>query len=178
MPPPTSADITRYRYQFGTDIGSIFILERWLTPSMFPNNTAGQSELSAVQGWIKLQGIQKTTALFEKHWNEYVSDADLDWLRDQGKCTSVRLPIGYFTLGPEYTVHTPFECVAAVYKNAWAAVLALVKRCHARGMGVLVDLHACLVVRTRTYTPEQIQERLSSGPRSQIANSQQDASAS
>jgi len=55
---------------------------------------------------------------------------------------SVRLPIGYFTLGPAYCHGTPFQQVADLYTNAWAAVKNLVGRCSARGIGVLVDLHA------------------------------------
>ena len=33
--PPTLADVIRYRYHHGTNIGSIFIMERWLTPSTY-----------------------------------------------------------------------------------------------------------------------------------------------
>jgi len=55
---------------------------------------------------------------------------------------SVRIPIGYFTLGPAYCQHTPFAKVADVYQNAWPALKNLVARCNARGIGALVDLHA------------------------------------
>lgn len=56
--------------------------------------------------------------------------------------TSVRLPIGYFTLGPAYCAGTPFESSAAVYQNGWPAVKRLVSRLTARGIGTLLDLHA------------------------------------
>lgn len=56
--------------------------------------------------------------------------------------TTIRLPIGYFNLRPSLTANTPFATVAAVYTNAWAHVKTLVHRIHARGMGVLLDLHA------------------------------------
>lgn len=124
QPPPIClADVTRYRLHYGANLGSVFILERWLTGSMFPSNTTGQSELSAVQGWIKLEGVQKTQARFENHWKTYISDADLDWLKNSGRVNSVRLPIGWFTLGPQYCVGTPFEQVSAVYQNAWVCRL-------------------------------------------------------
>lgn len=55
---------------------------------------------------------------------------------------SIRLPIGYFTLGPAYCANTPFESVSAVYENAWSAVRNIVARCASRGIGVLLDLHA------------------------------------
>ena len=139
--PPTAADVLRYRYHHGTNIGSVFILERWLTPSMFPDSAQGSSELVAVQAWIQQEGIDLTRQRFEKHWREYVSDSDLDWLKDTARCTTIRLPIGYFTLGPEYCKGTPFEKVSAVYQNAWDCVKQLVSRCHQRGIGVLIDFH-------------------------------------
>ncbi len=45
---PTSDDIFRYRYQHGTNLGSIFVLERWLTGSMYVDGINGDSELDAV----------------------------------------------------------------------------------------------------------------------------------
>lgn len=47
--PPTARDIFRYRYQHGTNLGSIFVLERWLTGSMYEDGTPGSSELEAVK---------------------------------------------------------------------------------------------------------------------------------
>jgi aryl-phospho-beta-D-glucosidase BglC (GH1 family) len=141
MDPPTPADILRYRYHHGANLGSVFILERWLTPSMFAScNAAGTSELAAVESSVKQIGLEGTRAGFEKHWKDYIVDPDLDWLRD-AKCTTVRLPIGYFTLGPGFCQTTPFKAVAPVYLNAWSAVKELVQRCGQRGIGVLIDMH-------------------------------------
>lgn len=139
--PPTPADVTRYRYHHGTNIGSLFILEKWLTGCMFHEKSQGSSELAAAEAWAKHEGLDNARGRFEKHWREYVSDGDLDWLIDVAKCTTIRLPIGYFTLGPPYCEGTPFKHVAGVYQNAWPAVKQLVQRCHQRGIGVLIDLH-------------------------------------
>ncbi|KAK0923281.1 Glucan 1,3-beta-glucosidase 3 [Friedmanniomyces endolithicus] len=83
--PPTPADVTRYRYHHGANVGSVFIMEKWLTGSMFPEHAQGSSELAAVEGWVKQEGIDQARQRFERHWREYVSDGDLDWLRDHGK---------------------------------------------------------------------------------------------
>ena len=141
MQQPTPADVIRYRYHHGTNIGSLFALERWLTPSMFHESAKGSSELAAVKSWVSREGIEQARERFEKHWREYVSDGDLDWLAGTAKCTTVRLPIGYFTLGPSYCDRTPFKDVSAVYQNAWESVKHLVTRCHERGIGVLIDVH-------------------------------------
>lgn len=139
--PPTIADVIRYRYQHGTNIGSIFIQERWLTGSMFPEGAEGSSELAAAQAWINELGIDGARQRHEQHWREYVSDSHLDWLRDVARCNAVRLPVGYFTLGPAYCADTPFKDVAAIYQNAWQAVKDFVARCAERGIGVLIDVH-------------------------------------
>ncbi len=55
----------------------------------------------------------------------------------------IRLPIGWFTLGPSFCQGTAFDGEPGqVYVNAWSAVRDLVRRCHDRGIGVLLDLHA------------------------------------
>lgn len=56
--------------------------------------------------------------------------------------TSIRLPIGYFTLGADYCYGTPFEPYAAVYRDAWSSVRALVATARSHGIGVLIDFHA------------------------------------
>lgn len=108
---------------------------------MFPPSCSGSSELAAVQAWIQQEDIEGATKRFETHWRDYVSDSDLDWLRDVAKCNTIRLPIGYFTLGPKFCERTPFDKVASVYTSAWSFVKSLVSRCNARGIGTLLDLH-------------------------------------
>lgn len=58
-------------------------------------------------------------------------------------CTTIRLPIGWFTLGPSFCANTAFAGdPAQVYINAWSAVQNVVTRCYAHGIGVLLDMHA------------------------------------
>jgi len=46
--PPSPLDVLRYRYHHGTNLGSIFVLEQWLSGSMFVEGSRGGSELDAV----------------------------------------------------------------------------------------------------------------------------------
>lgn len=46
--PPTNLDILRYRSHHGANLGSIFVLEKWLFPAMFEPGASGGSELDAV----------------------------------------------------------------------------------------------------------------------------------
>ena len=57
--PPTATDIFRYRYQHGTNLGSIFVLEKWLHPKMFEKDAQGSSELEAVKQWVLLSRLER-----------------------------------------------------------------------------------------------------------------------
>jgi aryl-phospho-beta-D-glucosidase BglC (GH1 family) len=138
--PVTRQDIFRYRYHHGTNLGSIFVLERWLFLSLFSG--PGDSELAAVTSSLSEIGLDKTKERWKNHWDSALSDDDIRFLVHEAKCTSIRLPIGYFTLGPAFCQGTPFEAVADVYISAWASVCNLVRRVNDAGIGILLDLHA------------------------------------
>lgn len=83
---PTPADVIRYRYHHGTNVGSVFILEKWLTPHMFPESAEGSAERAAVKASVKELGMDGAREKFEHFWATYLSDSDIDWLRDVAKC--------------------------------------------------------------------------------------------
>jgi aryl-phospho-beta-D-glucosidase BglC (GH1 family) len=92
---------------------------------------------------INIRGVDETRAKWEQHWNEALSDDDLNYLTTVANITTIRLPLGFFTLGPTFCEHTAFAMAPAkVYKNAWSAVKSLVQRCYGYGVGVILDMHA------------------------------------
>ncbi|KAH7382217.1 glycoside hydrolase superfamily [Pyrenochaeta sp. MPI-SDFR-AT-0127] len=140
---PTPLDIIRYRYHHGTNLGSIYVIERWLYGSRFPDGAEGSSELAAVKAWVDRIGIDATKQKFEEQWANALSEEDIEWLAKTAKCTTIRLPIGYFDLpGDDFTKGTPFEPYAHVYSSAWNSIRTLISRLRAHSIGVLVDLHA------------------------------------
>ncbi|KAF2850162.1 glycoside hydrolase family 5 protein [Plenodomus tracheiphilus IPT5] len=140
---PTPLDILRYRYHHGTNLGSVYVIERWLQPSRFPDGAEGSSEFAAVKAWVDKIGIEATKQKFEEQWANALTDKAIGWLVNQGKATTVRLPIGYYDLpGREFTQGTPFEPYAYVYSRAWESIRTLISRLRAHSVGVLVDLHA------------------------------------
>ncbi|MCJ1337831.1 Glucan 1,3-beta-glucosidase 3 [Bachmanniomyces sp. S44760] len=144
LTPPSRQDILRYRLQHGVNLGGVFVLERWLFGSLFHPHAKGGSELDAVTASIAAVGVDATRTKWEAHWQDALSDADIEFLVKDAGCTSVRVPIGYFTLGGEYCRNTPFEArgIAEVYVNAWAAVRELSVRLERVGIGTLLDFHA------------------------------------
>jgi hypothetical protein len=109
---------------------------------MFTAKSPGDSEHDAVSASLQSSGLDATRLKWEKHWSNAISEGDFEWLVTEANCTSIRLPIGYFTLGPGFCHGTAFEDVGDVYVNAWAAVRELVRRARTYGVGVLLDLHA------------------------------------
>jgi len=99
---------------------------------------------SSCHSSINKIGLEATREKWQAHWAAALTESDFIYLTTVAYCTTIRLPIGYFTLGPKFSKHTPFAMSPSqVYINAWLAVINLVRRCHAHGIGVLLDLYAC-----------------------------------
>jgi hypothetical protein len=84
--PPTALDIIRYRFHYGVNLGSVYVLEKWLFSSAFPASCLdGQtSELEAVKAWAKDIGVEQTRSKFETRWRAIIGDIDWDWLVNKG----------------------------------------------------------------------------------------------
>ena len=70
----SALDILRYRYHHATNLGSVYVLERWLSPSRFPTGSKGTSEFEAVNAWVAKIGVDETKKLFEAAWEGAVLD--------------------------------------------------------------------------------------------------------
>jgi hypothetical protein len=81
---------------------------------MFPAGCHGGSELDSVTCSLRTIGLEATRDKWEPHWASAVSDAEFAWLLNEAYCTSVRLPVGYFTLGKQFCIGTSFEAVREV----------------------------------------------------------------
>ncbi|KAI0082754.1 glycoside hydrolase [Panus rudis PR-1116 ss-1] len=137
----TKATIFRYRQQQSVNLGSWFVHEDWMTQSLF-KCAAGKkvSELDIAQGW----GSQTNArALLERHWDTFINQSDFNYLASIG-INTVRMPIGYWNLGPEFCKGTPFESVANVYTGSWPRVVRAINMANEAGIGVLVDLHGAV----------------------------------
>ncbi|KAJ7740724.1 glycoside hydrolase superfamily [Mycena maculata] len=138
---PQAATIYRYRQQYGVNCGSWFVLEKWMTPSMFQNASGHKlSEIDIASGSNSTNCARKG---LEEHWSTFISESDFDYLSGIG-INTVRLPIGYWSLGPEYCEGTPFSPYADVYSNSWAYVVRAINLAAKYGIGVIVDLHGAV----------------------------------
>jgi glucan 1,3-beta-glucosidase len=112
-----------------------------MTPSLFKCASGNQiSELDIASGWGSTTSAR---AVLERHWDTFINQSDFEYLASIG-INTVRLPIGYWSLGPYYCQDTPFSAVAEVYRNSWSRVVRAINMAGEAGIGVLVDLHGAV----------------------------------
>ncbi|KAH8117362.1 glycoside hydrolase superfamily [Phellopilus nigrolimitatus] len=135
------ANIFRYRQQQSVNLGSWFVHEQWMTPSLFTCASGPQTaEIDIASGW---GNTTASRAILERHWDTFINQSDFEYLASIG-INTVRLPIGYWSLGPFFCQGTPFQHVAEVYTNSWSRVVRAINWAGEAGIGVLVDLHGAV----------------------------------
>jgi len=115
-----------------------FVNEKWMTPSIF--ECAGDAEADIPYGWGSQDNAR---AVLERHWDTFIAQSDFHYLSSIG-INTVRLPIGYWNLGPDFSHGTIFEQGSQVYANSWPRIKRAIKHAGEAGIGVLVDLHGAV----------------------------------
>lgn len=109
-----------------------------MNPSLFKCASGPKSaELDVATGW---GDTKSSRSVLEKHWDTWITEDDFAWLQQTG-INTVRIPIGYWSLGADYCQDTPFEEVASVYDRSWPRILRAISWAVKYDIGVLVDLH-------------------------------------
>jgi glucan 1,3-beta-glucosidase len=109
-----------------------------MTPLIF--KCAGAAEADIPYGWGSQDNAR---AVLERHWDTFITESDFHYLASIG-INTVRLPIGYWNLGPDFSEGTIFEPVSQVYANSWPRIKRAIKHAEEAGIGVLVDLHGAV----------------------------------
>lgn len=112
-----------------------------MTPSLF-ECAAGkrQSEHDIASGWGNTSNAR---AVLERHWDTFINQSDFEYLASIG-INTVRLPIGFWNLGPAFCQDTAFAAVADVYENCWPRIVRAINWAAEAGIGVLVDMHGAV----------------------------------
>ena len=118
-----------------------FVHENWITPSLFENASGSKlSELDLASGWDSVDSARRA---LEQHWDTFINQSDFQYLASIG-INTVRLPIGYWNLGPSYCQGTPFDAYGDVYRNSWSRIIRAINMAAEVGIGVLIDLHGAV----------------------------------
>ena len=97
-----------------------------------------EAELDIARGF---NGNRDATRSFlEKHWDTFIKEGDFGYLASLG-INTVRLPIGFWNLPPEYIEDTPFQDVADVYRSSWPRIKRAINHAAKNRIGVIIDLH-------------------------------------
>ncbi|PWN38740.1 glycoside hydrolase [Ceraceosorus guamensis] len=139
---PVKANVMRYRQQNAVNMGAWFVLEGWMQSNLFSCSTGGkQAEYDVLDGFGQsAAGVRNATAYMERHWDTWITEDDFAKLAAQG-INSIRLPIGYWSVGPYFTRNSPFLAYQDVYARSWRYVARAINWAAKYDMGVLVDLH-------------------------------------
>ncbi|KAJ7221934.1 glycoside hydrolase superfamily [Mycena rebaudengoi] len=108
----TSSNVLKQR---GVNLGSWFVLERWIAETPFRHALApAQSDLDVARGLHAKE-------ILEAHYDSWITESDL---------------------GSRSQHRTDFEDFGHVFVGAWARLIHAIKTAHRFGLGVLLDLHA------------------------------------
>ncbi|KAH9926847.1 glycoside hydrolase superfamily [Amylocystis lapponica] len=135
-PFPSEADFYRYRKQRGVNLGSWFVLERWIAEAPFRLAKApAQSDLDVARG-------EQAKEVLESHWDTWITEKDWAWIAE---LNTVRIPIGYYHVcgaNPSVLPGTDFANLEHVFHGAWRRITNALATANRHGLGVLIDLHA------------------------------------
>ena len=106
----------------GVNLGGWFVLEKWMTPSLF-DGTDAKNE-------FELSHNGQGRARIRNHHNTFITVKDLKWLKRRG-IEVLRVPVGHWTLGGDE------RYVDATERLDWLMDTSL-----SLGFEVLLDLHA------------------------------------
>ncbi|KAF8526318.1 glycoside hydrolase [Hysterangium stoloniferum] len=115
----------------GVNLGGWFVLEPWITPSIFQatNNTAVVDEITLGQ----LTDYNTTQKMLQNHWATWYTEDDFVAIRNAG-LNWVRIPLGYWSVPSN-------ESVAPYHAGAYPFFKQAVRWARQQGIHVIVDLH-------------------------------------
>jgi glucan endo-1,6-beta-glucosidase len=77
----------------GVNLGGLFVAEPWMMSNEW--NTMGCAGQGSEWDCVKALGQEKADAAFQAHWARWISESDLDDIKNAG-LNAVRIPTGYW----------------------------------------------------------------------------------
>ena len=75
--------VYRYRQQQSVNLGSWFVQEQWMNPSLFTCASGNkQAELDVASGWGSVDNARQ---VLERHWDEWITESDFQYLASIGE---------------------------------------------------------------------------------------------
>jgi hypothetical protein len=117
----------------GVNLGSLFIIEPWMASQEW--SEMGCKSVKSEFDCVALLGQEPANLVFAKHWDTWITETDLDNMKEYG-INTVRVPVGYwFVEDIVYSDSENFPQGGMLYLDRlaeWAAI---------RNIYVILDLH-------------------------------------
>lgn len=84
---------------YGVNLGGWFVLEPWITPSIF-QPWAGTQQVVDEYTFSATVGKQQAQSQLSAHWNSFITEDDFRQIAAVG-LNHVRIPIGYWAVNPQ-----------------------------------------------------------------------------
>ncbi|EPQ28427.1 uncharacterized protein PFL1_04253 [Pseudozyma flocculosa PF-1] len=139
---PVKATVMRYRQQQGVNLGTWFVQEGWMEADFMSCATGSkQAEYDILDGFgSSPDGLKSARAYMEEHWDTFFTEDDFRKMAAMG-INTVRLPIGYWSVGPTFCHSSPFDAYKSVYQFSWRYIARAINWAAKYDIGVIVDLH-------------------------------------
>ena len=82
----------------GVNLGGWFVLEPWITPSIF-SEWAQNQQVKDEFTYTQTLGSEEASSRLQNHWNTWITQSDFQQIAAMG-LNHVRIPIGYWALNP------------------------------------------------------------------------------
>ncbi|KAL3447953.1 glycoside hydrolase superfamily [Aspergillus insuetus] len=113
----------------GVNLGGWFVLEPWITPSLFDQAGDGAVDEYTL---TEILGKDEAAVRLSKHWRTFITEGDFAQIAQAG-LTHVRIPVGYWAVTPiEGEPYVDGQLEYLDQAVSWAA---------ANNLEVIVDLH-------------------------------------
>lgn len=129
----TAFVIEKYIQLRGVNLGSWFIPERWMNPTLYDGVSSYWSQVCGMRSQL---GVFEAEKRMSKHLDEWVTEGDFDVFAKSG-INSIRIPIGYWNvIDDPFDMMIPTTAEISLKHIDWAFDQA-----NARGLTVLLDFH-------------------------------------
>lgn len=120
----------------GVNLGGIFVLEPWITPSIFYQFLGkGEGEVAIdTYSFCEVLGPEEGNRQLRNHWKKWVTEDDIKKLAESGAVNSLRLPVGDFNFEP----YGPY---IGCTDGALDYIENILDWAHEYGLSVLIDVH-------------------------------------
>ncbi|KAL5486001.1 hypothetical protein ACEPAI_7045 [Sanghuangporus weigelae] len=117
----------------GVNLGGWFVLEPWITPSIFENT--GNDDIVDEFTFGQLLNSTYAREVLQQHWETWITEGDFKAIKAAG-LSHVRIPLGYWSVPMNDS-----DSVSPYIPGAWPYFLQALNWARANSLHVIVDLH-------------------------------------